>query len=412
MAHLVELATILEPVGRGQHFPRPRGQSTRVQFEWCRSLLQTGAEKPVMWDMRRQKLIGWIVLICAVAQLGQRADAQEASGANRKEARVKAGARNLSLAFRSASDKALPSVVKILSKSKADNEGSSILDIIGGEDSQLFDSVGSGVIVSKDGLILTNHHVIRDSVRIEVRLPDGREFDVAETKSDPRSDIALIRIDVEEDLPAAVLANSDEVYVGDWVLAIGSPFMLDASVSAGIISGTGRRRQLSRTVSGQFLQTDAAINPGNSGGPLVNLDGQVVGINTAISSRTGGFQGIGFAVPISRAEWIMKELLEYDKVRRGWVGVRTSNVRYEMAKQMELPRFSGAMVNNVVPNYPGDKAGLQAQDVIVEFAGQYIESAADFAEVVQQSPIGVPLELVVIRDGEQLTLSIELQERP
>lgn len=336
---------------------------------------------------------------------------QESESSAEQQARIRASARNLSLAFRGAAEKALPSVVKILSKAKGPKEESSILDIIGGEDSQLFDSVGSGVIVSPDGLILTNAHVIRDAARIEVRLPDGREFSVTETKSDPRSDIAIIRIDVSEELPAAELAD-EEPFVGDWVLAIGSPFMLDTSVSAGIVSGTRRRRQLSRIVSGQFVQTDAAINPGNSGGPLVNLDGRVVGINTAISSRTGGFQGIGFAVPIKRASWIMGELLEFDKVRRGWVGVRSSDVSYNDAKQLGLPRASGALVNNVVPEYPGQKAGLKTGDVITEFADQYIESASDFAEVVQQSPIGEPLPLCVFRDGERLELQIELQERP
>lgn len=347
----------------------------------------------------------WLV----IPRVGISQDAKELS---KREARIVAGARNLSLAFRRASDKALPSVVKILSRMKSPDEESSILDLIGGEDSQLFDSVGSGVIVSADGLILTNHHVIQNASRIEVRLTDGREFEVVETKSDPRSDVAIVRIETDEELPTAELADSEDLYVGDWVLAIGSPFMLDASVSAGIISGTGRRRQLSRIVSGQFLQTDAAINPGNSGGPLVDLEGRVVGINTAISSRNGGFQGIGFAIPISRANWIKNELLEFGQVRRAYAGIRTSNVPYSLARQLELPRSAGAMVSSVVPDFPGQKAGLQAGDIIVEFAGQMIASNYDFAEVVQQSPIGEPLPIKIIREGQEMEYSMELEERP
>ncbi|RMF40761.1 MAG: hypothetical protein D6753_10935, partial [Planctomycetota bacterium] len=219
----------------------------------------------------------------------------------RTAARAAARARDLSLAFRLAAEKALPSVVKILSQTQVESENS-ILEIVGGPDEQVFDSVGSGVIVSADGLVLTNHHVIENARRIEVRLPDGREFGVRETKSDPRSDLAIIQLDTEEPVPVADLGVSRGLHVGDWVLAIGSPFTLDSSVSAGIISGTGRYRRLSEAVTGQFIQTDAAINPGNSGGPLLDLDGRVIGINTAISTRSGAFQGIGFAIPIDRAK--------------------------------------------------------------------------------------------------------------
>ncbi|MCR9293343.1 MAG: trypsin-like peptidase domain-containing protein [bacterium] len=323
-----------------------------------------------------------------------------------------ASARDLSMAFNLAAEKAMPSVVKILSRSKRAGEEDSILSIIGGRDEQVFDSVGSGVIISSDGLILTNHHVVQDAARIEVRLTDGRRYKVEETKSDPKSDVAIIKIDADEELPVADLGTANDLYVGEWVLAIGSPFMLDSSVSAGIISGTRRYRDLSRTVSGQFLQTDAAINPGNSGGPLIDLDGKVVGINTAISTRTGSFQGIGFAIPIERASWILDELMNYGKVRRAYVGVRTKDVDYNDIRTLDLPRTGGALVVDVVAFYPGSKAGLDSGDVIIEFDGQVVETAADFAGLVQQSPIGQPLTLVVIREGERTELSIELVERP
>lgn len=321
-------------------------------------------------------------------------------------------ARALSQAFRDSAQKAMPSVVTILSRSKRPDDQSSILDIIGGRDEELFDSVGSGVIIETDGLILTNHHVIANASRVEVRLPDGRQFTAVKTQSDPNSDVAIVKITSNEPFVAAELGSSDNMAVGDWVLAIGSPFTLEASVSAGIISGTNRRQQLSQLVSGQFLQTDAAINPGNSGGPLIDLDGRVVGINTAISSRTGGFQGIGFAIPIDRARWIKKELTEFGKVRRGFAGVRTSDVPYELAKELELPRRAGAMINSVTPNYPAALAGLKSGDVIVKFVGQPVESKDDFQEIVQQSQINQPLPLVVLRDRERVELIITLVERP
>ncbi|MEZ6137654.1 MAG: trypsin-like peptidase domain-containing protein [Pirellulaceae bacterium] len=282
------------------------------------------------------------------------------------------------------------------------------MDIIGGSDEQQFDSVGSGVIISRDGLILTNHHVIADAARIEVRLLDGRQFSVVETKSDPASDVAVVRIKSDDEFEPAELGSSAELSVGDWVLAIGSPFTLEASVSAGIISGTNRRQQLSRAVSGQFLQTDAAINPGNSGGPLIDLDGRVVGINTAISSRNGGFQGIGFAIPIDRANWIKDDLLEFGSVRRAFAGVRTVNLPYDVAKSLNLPR-GGVLINVVTPGYPADRAGLKSGDVIVEFDGTHVESAESFKAMIQQSEIGQPLPMRVIRSGESLELTIELE---
>jgi serine protease Do len=318
-------------------------------------------------------------------------------------------ARALSLAFRESASKTLPAVVTVFSRTKRPEDSTSVLDILsGGSDNP--DSVGSGVIVSPDGWILTNHHVIADSSRVEVRLPDGRRFVAEDQKSDPPSDVALLRINVKGDLKYAELGSSAQMQVGDWVLAIGSPFTLESSVSAGIISGTNRRQQLSPLVGGQFLQTDAAINPGNSGGPLIDLDGKVIGINTAISSRSGGFQGIGFAIPIDRAVWIKRELMKYGKVRRAYAGVRLSDVPYELAQSLELP--FGALVSSVTPRYPGDLAGLKSGDVVVEFDGQAVRSKDDFQELIQQSPVGDALRLKIIRAGEPLELSIELVERP
>lgn len=324
-------------------------------------------------------------------------------------------ARALSRAFRLSAEKNLPSVVTILCRAKQEAEGqgsSSILDLIGGPDAQVYDSIGSGVIVSADGWILTNNHVIEEASKIEVRLYDGRRYFSNETLADPSSDVALVKIQSTDNFIPAEIGDSGQLSVGDWVIAIGSPFTLESSVSAGIISGTNRRRRLSKDVAGQFLQTDAAINPGNSGGPLLDIDGKVIGINTAISSNSGGFEGIGFAIPISRAMWIKRELQTYGKVRRALAGIRVSTLPYDVAKSIALPNMSGVLVNSVVPGRPGDLAGVKSGDVIVSFGGNPISSDVEFAELVLQSPIDEPMPIVLYRGGEKQELTIRLQEKP
>ncbi len=319
-----------------------------------------------------------------------------------------ASARLLSNAFREAAEKTLPSVVTVLGQ--VENKEQPMLNIIGGSESQKYASMGSGVIISPDGLILTNHHVISDTSRVDVRLYDGHIYEAEEIKSDPASDMAILRIKSEEPFPAAELGDSDELHVGDWVLAIGSPFQLEASVSAGIISRTERFQRLSQDVQGIFLQTDAAINPGNSGGPLLDLDGKVIGINTAITSRNGGFQGVGFAIPITRAKWIRRELEEHGKVRRAQMGVRAFQLPPDVAEELNLARGMGVQVESVVYNRAGQKAGLKPRDVILRLGSEQV-TAANFAEIVQQSPIGEPVKMMIIRNGEQMELSVSLEAR-
>ncbi len=320
-----------------------------------------------------------------------------------------ASARMLSAAFRAAAEKALPAVVTILGREE--NKEQPLLNVIGGPDEQVYSSVGSGVIISDDGLILTNHHVVAEMAQVDVRTYDGRQFTAQDIKSDPASDLAILRVRANSPLPVAELGDSDQLHVGDWVLAIGSPFTLESSVSAGIISRTERQRRLSQNVVGRFLQTDAAINPGNSGGPLLDLDGKVIGINTAISSRSGGFQGVGFAIPVTRAKWIRRELETFGKVRRALAGITIRPVPPEITEKLNLPQFSGAYVESVVGNRPGQKAGVKAGDVILSLGGQPITSASSFSELVQQSPIGQPQKLEIIRDGQKMELSIQLEER-
>ncbi len=317
-------------------------------------------------------------------------------------------ARQLSNAFRNAAEKTLPAVVTILGREE--NKEQPMLNIIGGRDDQVYSSVGSGVIISDDGLVLTNHHVVANMHQIDVRLSDGRQFVAEDIKSDAGSDLAILHIKSDSPFPSATLGNSDELHLGDWVLAIGSPFNLESSVSAGIVSRTERLRQLSKEVYGRFLQTDAAINPGNSGGPLLDLEGNVVGINTAISSRNGGFQGIGFAIPITRANWIRKELAEFGKVRRAKIGIGAAAVPVEDAQKHNLANGLGIIVNNLQFNRPGQKAGLKIGDIILSVAGEQV-TFNNFLEIVQQSPIGEPVKLSVLRGDERLELIVELEPK-
>ena len=316
-------------------------------------------------------------------------------------------ARELSRAFRNAAAEAVPSVVTIKVRTR-ESEAGGVIDIVGANDAS-FDGLGSGVIITEDGLILTNHHVVKDAKHVEVMLIDGRQFTARDIKSDPASDLALLRIDVSDPLPVASIGDSQEVNVGDWVLAIGSPFSLNSTVSAGIISGKNRR--ISDLVAGRVLQTDAAVNPGNSGGPLIDLEGRVVGINTAISSSSGSFQGIGFAIPVNRAMWVKNELVAHGRVRHARMGAQLGSVPLDVAKQLALPVNAGAYIVSTVPDLPADKAGLMPGDIVFRFDHQHVSNHTELAELISVSPIDQPLEMGVMRGGEKQTLTITLEAR-
>ncbi len=270
--------------------------------------------------------------------------------------------------------------------------------------------IGSGVIIDAAGLILTNNHVVDGGGKIVVRLQDGREFEAVEIKTDPKTDLAVVRIEGADGLVAAELGNSDEVQVGDWVLALGDPFGLEGTVTAGIISAKGRG--IGITARENFLQTDAAINPGNSGGPLVNLDGHVVGINTAISSRSGGNQGVGFAVPVNLAKWVSHQLVSDGIVRRAYLGVMIQPVTHELAQQFNVKTRDGVLVTDVRKDTPAAKAGLKEGDVIVEFNGTKITSPRQLQGVVEQTQIDSSTKMVVVRDGKRTTLNVTVREQP
>jgi serine protease Do len=269
---------------------------------------------------------------------------------------------------------------------------------------------GSGVIVDPSGVILTNNHVVAGGGQVMVRLQDGREFKAMDIKTDPKSDLAVLRIEGAGTLPAARLGDSDKVEVGDWVLALGEPFGLEGTVTAGIVSAKGRG--LGITDREDFIQTDAAINPGNSGGPLVDLDGEVIGINTAISTSSGGYQGVGFAIPANLAKWVGGQLENGGKVHRAYLGVTIQPVTQPLAEQFKVQVHHGVLVTEVRPDSPAAKAGLKAGDIVLRFAGHAVSSPRELQGLVERSKIGGSQPLVLLRDGKEMTLSVACRELP
>jgi serine protease Do len=269
---------------------------------------------------------------------------------------------------------------------------------------------GSGVIVDPSGVILTNNHVVAGGGEIMVRLQDGREFKAVDIKTDPETDVAVLRVKGAGPLPAARLGDSKQVEVGDWVLALGEPFGLEGTVTAGIVSAKGR--SVGITERDNFIQTDAAINPGNSGGPLVNLDGEVIGINTAISTNSGGYQGVGFAIPIDLAKWVGGQLVQGGKVHRAYLGVIIQPVTQPLAEQFKVKVHQGVLVTEVRPDTPAAKAGLKTGDIILQFAGEPVTSPRELQGIVERAKIGSSQPLLVLRDGKRLTLSATCGELP
>ncbi|MCF6354419.1 MAG: DegQ family serine endoprotease [Candidatus Polarisedimenticolaceae bacterium] len=270
-------------------------------------------------------------------------------------------------------------------------------------------SLGSGFIISEDGYLMTNHHVVDGADEIIVRLSDHREFKAELIGSDKRSDIALLKIEAE-DLPVVAISQTKELKVGEWVLAIGSPFGFDHSATAGIVSAKGR--SLPRENYVPFIQTDVAINPGNSGGPLFNLQGEVIGINSQIYSRTGGFMGLSFAIPIDMAMNVVEQIKEKGFVTRGWLGVLIQDVTRELAESFGLSRPYGALVSQVQPGSPSEKAGLQTGDVILSFNGEEVANSAALPPMVGASLVDHPAKLEILRQGERQTVEVVIGTLP
>ena len=269
-------------------------------------------------------------------------------------------------------------------------------------------SLGSGVIVDKRGYILTNNHVIEQADEIEVRLSDKRKFTAKVIGKDSKTDLAVIKIDAPDDLPVAKLGDSTKIRIGEWAIAIGNPFGLDQTVTVGVISAVGRS-EVGITTYEDFIQTDASINPGNSGGPLLNLNGEVIGINTAIVA-TG--QGIGFAIPISMAKEIKDRLIAQGKVVRGWLGVGIQELTEELAAQFGVKPEDGVLVGNVMKDSPAERGGMKPGDIIQEFNGTKISGVHQLQREVAQSPVGSPVRLKVLREKQPVMLTIVLGEQP
>ena len=270
-------------------------------------------------------------------------------------------------------------------------------------------SLGSGFIVSSDGYILTNNHVVDHADEIVVKFSDRRELEAQLVGRDKRSDLALLKVDAKG-LPVARIGRSGELKVGEWVLAIGSPFGFEQSVSVGVVSAIGRALPSENYVP--FIQTDVAINPGNSGGPLFNMDGEVVGINSQIYSRTGGFMGLSFAIPIDMAMDVMEQLKSKGTVSRGWLGVLIQNVTRDLAESFGMEKPMGALISRVLPDSPAARAGLEVGDIIVEFNGNEIYYSSDLPPLVGRVRPGTTATLKVVREGKTITKKVGIEELP
>jgi serine protease Do len=271
-------------------------------------------------------------------------------------------------------------------------------------------SLGSGVIVSSDGYIITNNHVVEKADEIKVTLLDKRIFKGKIMGADPKTDIAIIRIDANN-LPTIPWGDSEKLQVGEFVLAIGNTYGLSHTVTMGIISAVGRAN-VGIADYEDFIQTDAAINPGNSGGPLVNIKGELIGINTAIFSRTGGYQGIGFAVPSNMVRLVMDQLVQRGKVTRGWVGVTIQELTPELSQKFGLKKSNGALVSDVAKDSPAAKAGIIRGDIILEFNGKEIKEVSSLRNMVAQSKIGAEISMKILRSGKEYTIKVTIIEMP
>jgi serine protease Do len=269
-------------------------------------------------------------------------------------------------------------------------------------------SLGSGFIIDGDGSILTNNHVVENATKIVVKLSDDEEYEAKVIGRDQKTDIAVIKISAKGNLPAANLGDSDKLDVGEWVVAIGNPFGLDSTVTSGIVSAKGRH--IGQGPYDNFIQTDASINPGNSGGPLINLRGEVIGINTAIFSRTGGNIGIGFAIPINLAKEVLPQLRGKGKVTRGYLGVLIQKVTPEIAESLGMDKGYGALVANVSKDGPADKAGVKVGDVIVEFDGKEVKDSGDLPILVARTQVDKKARMKVLRDKKEIVLNVAVGE--
>lgn len=275
---------------------------------------------------------------------------------------------------------------------------------------QLESSLGSGVIVSEQGYILTNNHVIEGADEIQVALSDGRNVEATVVGNDRETDLAVLKVDLNE-LPSIIIGESDALLVGDVVLAIGNPFGVGQTVTSGIVSATGRNHLGINTFE-NFIQTDAAINPGNSGGALIDAQGHLIGINTAIFSRTGGSQGIGFAIPLSLAKGVMQQIIEHGHTIRGWLGIEVQAITPPLAESFGLSDTKGVIIAGVLPNGPADRAGLKRGDIVTRVNGNAVDDPLALMNSVAEVVPGTSMKLEALRNGKNVALTAKVSERP
>jgi serine protease Do len=330
-------------------------------------------------------------------------------------------AEQMSEAFEAASNKVSPSVVPIYAEKKVEVSeemselyrrfyGQEMPEDSEGNSTQTLRSVGSGVVARSGGYILTNNHVVADATKLTVILEDGKRHEAKVVGTDPPTDLAVIKVDAKE-LPVATFGSSQGLRVGQWVIAVGNPFQLLHSVTAGIVSAKGRS-SIGVAAYEDFIQTDASINPGNSGGALADLDGKVVGINTAIASNSGVGAGVGFAIPIDMAKQIMDELINSGGVTRGYLAILPQDITEDLAQALKVPENGGALVGSVTSGGPGEKGGIKRGDVIIEFNGQKITNSNQLRNEVARMDPDKTANVVVIRDGKRKELKVKVGERP
>lgn len=356
----------------------------------------------------------WPDLKLVPRNFGNPAEAQSTASSGRSVAE------QMSEAFEAASNKVSPSVVPIYAEKKVEVSeamselyrrfGQEVPEDEDGNSTQTLRSVGSGVVARAGGYILTNNHVVADATRLTVIFEDGKRHDAKVVGTDPPTDLAVIKVD-SKDLPVATFGSSQNLRVGQWVIAVGNPFQLLHSVTAGIVSAKGRS-SIGVAAYEDFIQTDASINPGNSGGALADLDGKVIGINTAIASNTGVGAGVGFAIPIDMAKQIMEELINSGGVTRGYLAILPQDITEDLAKALKVPENGGALVGSVTSGGPGEKGGIKRGDVITEFNGKKITNSNELRNEVAKMDPDKTANVVVIRDGKRKDLKVKVGERP
>ena len=335
------------------------------------------------------------------------------------QAPASTGAVAVGVSFSSAAKQAMPAVVNIFTSKEVRAQRAPFLDdpifrrFFGDrsdEQEQRQSSLGSGVIVSKQGFILTNHHVIEAADEIHIALADGRDVSAKLVGTDPETDLAVLKVDLK-DLPAITFGSSEGLKIGDVVLAIGNPFGVGQTVTMGIVSAVGRSHLGINTFE-NFIQTDAAINPGNSGGALIDVSGHLVGINSAIYSRSGGNQGIGFTIPVSLAKKIMEQIIQSGSVTRGWIGVEVQDVTVELADSFNLGTKKGALIAGVLRDAPADKATVKPGDIVVEIEGRPVVDSSTLLNLISDLPPNKDAKIKVFRDQKPINLVVRIGTRP